>query len=499
MLAQGAATLETPGHRTVESAAKPSLIIASNRGPVEFDRDAEGRLTVRRGSGGVVTALTALSRSVDAVWLAAPMTPVDRAVARFSPTPPIAASRLGAAFRFVLVPEDVHELHYGTFCNPFLWFHQHGLWDLLRERSSLDHELREAWSKGYVPANALFAQAIAAELEARPEAPVLLQDYHLYLAAAGVRSRWESAHLQHFTHIPWPEPAAWQRLPWEITKGILTGLLANDVVSFQTRQAAFNFLDTCYNFVAGARVDFERREVTYDGRRVSVRHNPISIDVDAVRARAASAEVQRYRHRLQRYAGERIVVRVDRMDPAKDVLGGIEAYGLLLERHPGLRGRVRHLAFLVPSRSQVPEYRRYAEQVLRAIDDVNERFGRPGWRPIELFYEDNYDQALAGMSLYDVLVVNSVADGMNLVAKEGPVVNQRDGVLILSTAAGAYEELRDGCLPVPPRDVNALANAMWAALNTPLEARRRAIRRLRLAIAANDVRRWLNAQLREAA
>lgn len=499
MLAQGAATLETPGLHAVETPTKPTVIIASNRGPVEFDRDEEGRLTIRRGTGGVVTALSALSRSVDAVWLAAPMTPVDRAVARFSATPPVPASRLGAALRFVPVPEDVHELHYGTFCNPFLWFHQHGLWDLLRGRAALEQELRASWSRGYVRANDLFAEAIAAELEARPEAPVLLQDYHLYLAAAGVRSRHESAHLQHFTHIPWPEPSAWQRLPWDITKGILTGLLANDVVSFQTKRDAFHFLDTCYNFVAGARVDFERREVEYDGRRVSVRHNPISIDVDAVRARAASLEVQRYRQRLLRYGGEKIIVRVDRMDPAKDVLGGIEAYGLLLERHPSLRGRVRHLAFLVPSRSEVPEYRRYAEQTLRAIREVNERFGWPGWTPIELFYEDNYDQALAGMSLYDVLVVNSVADGMNLVAKEGPVVNQRDGVLILSTAAGAYEELRNGCLPVPPRDTRALAEAMWSALNTPLDARRRAIQRLRLAIAAHDVRRWLDTQLREAA
>lgn len=499
MLAQGTATLETLAHHTDAAGARRTIVLASNRGPVAFARDAEGRLTARRGSGGIVTALSALDRSVDAIWLAAPITPVDRAVARFQPTPPISPHRVGATLRFVPIPEDVHELHYGSFCNPILWFHQHDLWGVLSGRPRLMEEIRHAWAAGYTPANELFAEAIATELERHPEAPVLIQDYHLYLAAAGVRRRRETAHLQHFTHIPWPEPAAWQRLPSEVTRGILDGLLANDVVSFQTRQAAHAFLETCYSFVDGARVDFDRRQIAHDGRVVTVRHNPISIDADSVRARATSAEALRYRRRLLRFADERLIVRVDRMDPAKDVLGGIRAFGLLLERHPSLRGHVRHLAFLVPSRRHVLEYRRYAEQVLRAIDEVNDRFGRPDWRPIELFYEENYDQALAGMSLYDVLVVNPVADGMNLVAKEGPVVNQRDGVLILSKGAGAYEELRGGCLGVPPGDVRALADAMWVALNTSLEQRRRALQRLRLTIAANDFQRWLRSQLRAAA
>ncbi len=477
------------------------IIIASNRGPYQFLRDDDGEIVRSRGAGGLVTALSALHDAGAVTWFAAPLTDADRDVAALQEFAGMPAARHGSTplVRFVPVSEDVQALHYGMFSNPFLWFLQHGLWHMLSDKRDVSTEVREAWERGYAPANDQFAQAIAAELDRHPDALVLLQDYHLYTAAAGIRQRHTSARIQHFTHIPWPSTRQWLNLPNDITRRILTGLLASDVVRFQTRRSAQNFLATCFDLAPDARVDFEMAEIAYQGRVVGVRHNAVSVDVEGLRRRVRSLEVERYRRLLLPRNSEETIVRVDRMDPAKDILGGIRAYGLLLERRPGLRGRVRYLAFLVPSRREVPEYQRYAGAVFSAVDDVNSRFARPGWKPIEVFYEDNYDQALAAMTLYDVLVVNPIADGMNLVAKEGPAVNRRDGVLILSTGAGAFEELSGACLPVAPGDVRGLAQAMWRALTTPQNRRRLYAARLRAAVEVNDVRRWLRAQLIEAA
>jgi trehalose 6-phosphate synthase len=259
----------------------------------------------------------------------------------------------------------------------------------------------------------------------------------------------------------------------------------------------FNFLLTCFGYVRGAFIDFEKAVVAYQGRRVRVRSGAISVEPDYLERQVASEDAQRYLVRLEPLTGERTIVRVDRMDPSKDLLGGFQAYGLLLRQHPELRGRVKFLAFLVPSRTGIPEYRRYRDRVLRLIDRINGRYGDGSWRPIELFYENNFHQALAGMTLYDVLLVNSLADGMNLVAKEGPLVNRRDGVLVLSTGAGAFQELRDGALAVTPQDVKGTADALWQALEMPLSERRRRARLLRTAITSRDLRVWMCEQLEE--
>ena len=216
-----------------------------------------------------------------------------------------------------------------------------------------------------------------------------------------------------------------------------------------------------------------------------------------MRRRAASPEAQGYLKKLEPLAGERTIVRVDRVDPSKNVVGGFQAFDLLLRGHPELRGRVKFLAFLVPSRTGIPEYRRYTERVFRLIDRINARYGDESWRPIEVFYENNFEQALVGMTLYDVLLVNSLVDGMNLVAKEGPVVNQRDGVLVLSTQAGAFQELGEGALAVNPQDVKGTAELLWQALEMPASERRRRASLLRAAITERSLLTWMSEQLEE--
>jgi trehalose 6-phosphate synthase len=473
------------------------LVIASNRGPLEYEGQDGEAPRYRIGCGGLVTALSAGARLADITWVAAALTEADRHVAA-SGGPAAEHSRtVGCQARFVVPDRRAYHLHYNVFSNPILWFLHHSMLEGLRRRDLWD-QMERSWGKGYVPVNRAFADAVVEELRRPGSAGVaLLQDYHLYLAGRYIRDRVPDAVLQHFVHIPWPEPRAWRDMPWYITEAICDGLLASDVVRFQTQRSARNFLLTCLDYIRGAFIDFEKAVVSHEGRRIRVRSGAISVDPQYLQRKAASPEAQRSLQKLEPLAGERTIVRVDRMDPSKNVLGGFQSFDLLLHRHPELRGRVKFLAFLVPSRTGIPEYRRYADRVFRLIDHINARHGDASWHPVEVFYENNFQQALAGMTLYDVLLVNSLADGMNLVAKEGPVVNRRDGVLVLSTGAGAFQELGEGALAVNPQDVKGTAEALWQALEMPASERRRRADLLRAVISERPLLAWMSEQLEE--
>ena len=233
----------------------------------------------------------------------------------------------------------------------------------------------------------------------------------------------------------------------------------------------------------------------YRGRSTSVFTNPVSVDVFDLRRKLTSPGVGLYRAALKDSDGLTTIVRVDRLDPAKNVVGGFEAFRLLLERHPEWRGRVRFLAFLVPSREAIPEYRRYKDEVFTLIEEINARYGNGRWRPITVFYEENRPQALAGLSLYDVLLTNSLVDGMNLVAKEGPVLNQRDGAVILSSGVGAYQELQGAALGVEAEDIDGTTEALHRALEMGPEERHERARAMRQIIARHDLTRWAEVQM----
>jgi trehalose 6-phosphate synthase len=325
----------------------------------------------------------------------------------------------------------------------------------------------------------------------------MLQDYHLYLAAALIRERVPDAVLQHFTHIPWPEPRYWQLLPQTMRRAICESMVANDIVGLQTERDVTNFLATAYDNLPGVEVDAAASALRYRGREVAVRAYPISVDPPRLRRVVRSAEARRHVARLAALAGEPTIVRVDRLDPSKNIVRGFEAFDRLLRRRPEFRGRVRFLAFLVPTREKVPAYRRYREQVMALVERINARYGRPGWQPIEVFYENHYLQALAGMTLYDVLLVNPVLDGMNLVAKEGPIVNERAGVLVLSEGAGAHNQLAGWALSVAPADVEGTAETLERALLMPRPEREARAAALRLAIEREDVQAWMRAQVED--
>ena len=484
-----------PAYTSLRRISRPGpFIVVSNRGPFEHYRDDSGALARRPTSGGVAVALSTILGRQDLTWVVGAVGDVDRELVahdlrRFS---------FGSGHRLCFATTDSHsyDLFYRTFSNPILWFLQHSLWHLLDGRADLAEQIARSWKEGYVPVNRAFADAVDEEIGAASGPPrVMLHDYHLYLAPLFIRQRHPEALLQHFNHIPWPGPDAWRVLPEGIVARICEGMLANDSVAFQTEESKRNFGLTCLAYLPGTTVDLAETAVFYRGRSVAIFANPISVDVFDLRRKLISPEVRAYQETLAGDPDVKTIVCVDRLDPAKNVAGALKAFELLLERSPELNGKVRMLAFLVPTREAIPEYRTYRDGVFSLVDEINLRYGNGRWRPITVFYEQNRTQALAGLSLYDVLIANSIADGMNLVVKEGPILNERDGVVILSTAVGAAQELAAAALTIRAEDTEGTAEAFSRALLMDAEERRQRARLLRQTIARHDINRWLEVQM----
>ena len=443
-----------------------------------------------------MTALRSLVAMHDVTWIASAMTEEERAVAAEADGNAIdETARDGSPYRLRLVAHEpaAYDWFYNVVANPTLWFLQHYLWNLA-QAPNLDRGLHYAWDEGYVAVNAGFAEAVIAELEAEPEAAVFFHDYHLYLAPRFVRTRVPRAALAHFIHIPWPQPDYWRVLPASIRRALHDGLLANDVVGFHTERWRRNFLRSCVDIV-GAEANFDDYTAEYDGRRILATSHPISVDPTEFDELAASEAVRQREVELVQSRPEWLVLRVDRTDPSKNVVRGFRAFERFLADHPELHGRVTMLALLDPSRQDIPEYAEYLGAIQRTARVVNDRFQREGWTPIELRIQDDFLGSVAAYKQYDVLLVNAIFDGLNLVAKEGPLVNDRDGVLILSENAGAHEELSEWALTVNPFDIAGQAEAIHAALEMPAGERSRRVEAMRAHIREHDLVEWVEAQL----
>jgi trehalose 6-phosphate synthase len=390
----------------------------------------------------------------------------------------------------LLVEPQHYEAYYNAVANRVLWFVQHYLFDVTT-RPSFDRDFYQAW-QDYVTVNDSFAAACARRLNRRGLA--FVQDYHLTLVPGQLRRRRPDVPISFFVYCPWSDPTYFSILPPAIRSSIVAGMLGADLVGFLSPRWAANFLRCCE--AAGYPVDHAGGTVTVEGTRaVHVRHYPVGVDEGGLRARSATPEVRRHRERLSRLR-ERgtLVVRVDRMEPSKNIVRGLESFGLFLEEHPEARGRTTHLVHAYGSRSDLPEYRAYAAEVRRRTDAINHRHGTERWQPVQLHLEDDGAFALAAMSLADVLVVNPVWDGMNLVAKEGPLVSEHGAALVLSCNAGAAGDLGEAALLVNPFDVAELADAIAVASAMPLEERSRRLRQLRRRAAALPPKDWFAAQ-----
>jgi trehalose 6-phosphate synthase len=456
------------------------LIVVSNRGPVSYGRASDGTRTAKRGGGGLVTALRGLVQYQDVTWIASAITDEDRRLAGETLDE---SARDGSPYKLHLVEHDpqAYDWYYNVIANPMLWFVQHSLWELAYT-PKVDAAFHRAWDEGYVAVNANFARAVEAELERAPDAAVFFHDYHLYIAPRLVRDRRPDAALMHFVHIPWPQPDYWRVFPKEARCAIHDGLIANDVIGFHTERWRRNFIYSVRELLG--------EDVT--AKTVAV---PISVDTAEFEELAQSAAVLSAEREIVVTRPEQLIVRVDRTDPSKNIVRGFRALELYLDAHPERHRQVGMLALLDPSRQEIPEYAEYLAAIQREARRVNDRFQQEGWRPIELEIADDFARSVAAYKQFDVLLVNAIFDGMNLVAKEAPLINERDGVVVLSENAGAHSELGEWALSVNPFDVEGQAEAIATALSMDAAERHTRLEAIRAHVREHDLNRWTDTLL----
>jgi trehalose 6-phosphate synthase len=471
------------------------LILVSNRGPATFERDEAGELVARRGGGGLVTALTGLLRSRNALWIASAMSDedvemslrhgergfdVDLGTARYT-------------IRLVASDADAYDRFYNVIANPLLWFIQHYLWDLSNVPDIRISE-REAWDDGYKVVNEDVARAVVEEIDGLSSPLVMIHDYHFYTCPAIIRSERPDVFLHHFVHIPWTHPDSWRVLPAAMRNEIFEGLLANDIIGFHTSNYCNNFLQCCRELM-GLETDLKRGAVLLEDREVWVRPYPLAIEAEAYAEVAAGEHVAAHEREILRRRRDHLILRVDRADLSKNVLRGFTAFDIFLDQHPEFRERVTFIAHLQPSRQDVAEYLEYLEKIEALVAVVNHRHGTTDWMPIDLRLRDDFGEAVALYKHFDLLLVNSMWDGMNLVSKEGPLLNTRNGMVILSENTGAHEELGTAAISVNPFDVQEQADAMFEALTMPAHERAHQMARLRDIIASRTPVGWIQNQL----
>jgi trehalose 6-phosphate synthase len=394
-----------------------------------------------------------------------------------------------------LVASDpaAYDRFYNIIANPILWFIQHYLWDLSNAPDIRRTEV-EAWESGYKIVNSDIAEQVVKSIEGQTDPVVMLHDYHLYTAPGQIRAERPDAFLQFFVHIPWSQPDSWRVLPNSWREEIYNSMLANDIIGFHTGAYCRNFLHCCSELME-LEVDLERGAVVHSGRETWVRAYPLAIDAARLERAAASEEVRAYEQQLLSRRRDHLILRVDRADLSKNVLRGFTAFDTFLQQHPEFRERVTFIAHLQPSRQDVPEYQEYLERIEALVAVVNHRHGTTDWMPIDLRIYENFPEAVARYKHFDLLIVNALFDGMNLVAKEAPAVNTRDGVVMLSENTGAHEELGDCTLTVNPFDIQEQADAIHRALTMSAEERSMRATRLREIVRERDPGLWVDEQL----
>jgi trehalose 6-phosphate synthase len=470
------------------------ILVASNRGPVSFRRDARGVLTASRGGGGLVSGLSSVAATADLLWICAALSDADRAAARQAPGGrlDLAGYDTPAALQMLDIAPQTFNQAYNSVANSTLWFVHHMLFDTPNQPRFGTAFARE-WDS-YREYNAAFAKALADSADT-DEVRAMVQDYHLALAPRMLAELRPDVRIAHFSHTPWAPPDYFRILPDLVGRELLEGILGADHAGFLIRRWADAFIDCCEQ-VLGAEVDRARSQVSYRGHVCGVGVHPLGVDAADLRKRARAPDVEAQVAALtEATRGRQLIVRIDRTELSKNIVRGLAAYRELLATHPELHGRVTHLAFAYPSRDDLPEYRAYTGSVRQMAAEITSEFGTQSWDPLILDLRDEYARSLAAYRLADVMVVNPIRDGMNLVAKEGPIVSERGCALVLSREAGACAELGQDALVVNPYDVTATARAMYEGLVMARPERDRRCAALARAGAALPPARWLADQL----
>ncbi|MBO0918548.1 alpha,alpha-trehalose-phosphate synthase (UDP-forming) [Streptomyces laculatispora] len=445
------------------------VLVASNRGPVSYALHEDGSLDAKRGGGGLVSGLSAVD---DKMWVCAALGDGDREAVRRGVGEP--------GVRMLDIDADVHADAYNGIANSVLWFVHHLLYQTPVE-PVFDAEFRRQWAS-FEAYNRAFAEALAEE--AGEGAAVLVQDYHLVLVPGMLRELRPDLRIGHFSHTPWAPVDYFRMLPDDIAEQVLRGILGADRAAFLTRRWADAFIGCCTEILGGT-----------GHTRIGV--HGLGADADFLLGRAHEADVDDRMAALREQVGpgRKTIVRVDRTELSKNIVRGMLAYRALLDERPEWRGRVVHVAFAYPSRQDLAVYREYTAEVRRVADDINAAHGTADWTPVVLHVKDDFARSLAAYRLADVALVNPIRDGMNLVAKEVPVVSDHGCALVLSREAGAHEELGDDAVTVNPYDVSATADALHEALTMEDDERAERTERLAAAATALPPQQWFLDQL----
>ncbi|MFD9910328.1 trehalose-6-phosphate synthase [Streptomyces sp. NPDC059063] len=448
------------------------VLVASNRGPVSYAVGEDGGLEPKRGGGGLVSGLSAVGERADSLWVCSALGDGDREAVRRGVAEP--------GVRMLDIDAETHAAAYNGVANSVLWFVHHMLYQTPLE-PAFDTEFRAQWA-AYETYNRAFARALAES--AADGAAVLVQDYHLALVPGLLRELRPDLRIGHFSHTPWAPVDYFRMLPDDVAEQLLRGMLGADRLGFLTGRWADAFTECCVRYVGGT-----------SGTRVGV--HGLGADADFLRERSRRDDVAERLAALREQVGpgRKVIVRVDRTELSKNIVRGLHAYRQLLVDRPEWRERVVHVAFAYPSRQDLAVYRDYTAEVSRVAESINSAFGTPTWTPVVLHVKDDFARSLAAYRLADVALVNPIRDGMNLVAKEVPVVSDDGCALVLSREAGAYEELSEDAIGVNPYDVLGTAVALHEGLSLPYGERAERTKRLAAAATALPPTRWFLDQL----
>jgi trehalose 6-phosphate synthase len=474
-----------------------NLIVVSNRGPVEFYK-YNSEIEMKRGAGGLVSTLLPLMEALNGVWIASAMTPGDIEIAKRYPENRVPIPEEDPLFwvPFVVVDPDQYECYYSTISNPLLWFVQHYMWNS-PYTPEIDDKIHQAWDEGYKYVNQKFAEKVLAESKRNDKEPlIMLQDYHLYLCPTYIRKKMKKTFLSQFIHIPWPQSEYFSILPEYMKKAIIEGLLSNNLLGFHIPRYVTNFIQTCEEYVD--EVDYNEGIIWHKGQATHVKSYPISVDYEGIREMAISEEVSEKEKLIKEIKGDCFLFyRTDRADLSKNIIRGFQAYELFLHKYPQYHGKVKFLTTGKPTRQQIREYYDYYYDIIDIIEDINVKYGNDDWKPIKLIFKADYKLVVAAFKNYDCMIVNPIADGMNIVPKEASAVNQKQGIIILSDKAGCFEELKDHVLAVNPYDISQTAEAYHNAIKMDKNERYERFENLQKIVAQRTVYHWISEQFED--
>jgi trehalose-6-phosphate synthase/Kef-type K+ transport system membrane component KefB len=468
----------------IDASAPRPLLVVSNREPYLHNFDPDGRINCVTATGGVAVALDALMRERGGTWIAHGAGTADRETVDAADKVQVPPGSPSYELRRLWIQPDDFAAYYGGFANE-------GLWPLCHSVDVRPKFRTEDWA-AYKKVNAQFAAAIDREMATR-ETPVFLQDYHLAMAALYLRKRRADVRTALFWHIPWPHPDRLLMCQWRVE--LLAGLLANDFLAFQVERDRRNFVLAVQDDL-GAEIEADGASVRFKGRSTTVVAVPIGVDYDRIQGVVAdtglSAQPDVLRRMLTPAADAIIGVGVDRLDYTKGIPERLDAIDRVLSRRPDLRGRFRFIQIGVPSRSELESYGAIESEIDRKVAEVNARHAVAGGPP-PIHYHKGALGLAELVTLYrqaHFCIVSSLADGMNLVAKEFVASrDDEDGVLVLSAMAGAAEELREALL-INPYDVDGFAAAIDRAITMEPQERALRMRAMRRIVAGRNVFGW---------